>query len=169
MNPGGMTSLICLAGSLAATPVLTAQSSAARPARVQLDSGTIVRLRWTGGRERARLLTPLAPDSATVRYCRYPSPVCGGTTLNPVRARPLRELAGLDIRRGSRAGPGALIGAGIGTVGGLLVILGQAFSDRPALSTGDQVLIVASLAGAWAGLGALVGAASDDWARVPGF
>ena len=169
MNRGGVTSLIWLAGSLAATSVLTAQDSAGDPARAQLDSGAVVRLRWTDGQERARLLAPLTPDSATVRYCRYPSPVCGSTTLNPVRTRPIRELTGLEIRRGSRAGHGALIGAGIGTVGGLLVLLGRGFSDQPALSTGTRIVIVASLAGAWAGLGALVGAASDDWARVPGF
>jgi hypothetical protein len=153
---------------LLATDGLVAQQSPQhRLERVQLDSGTIVRLHWNDGSEPARLLAPIGPDSSMVRYCRYPSPVCGGSTLNPLRARSVRDLTGLEVRRGSRAGHGALIGAGIGTVGGLLILLGQSLSDRPAISTGEQILTVVAIAVSWAGLGALVGAASDNWASVP--
>jgi hypothetical protein len=169
MNRGGVMSLIWLAGWLVATPVLAAQDSAAKPARVQLDSGSIVRFRWTDGLERARLLAPLTPDSVTVRYCRYPSPVCGAATINPVRIKSVGELTGLEVRHGSRSGHGALVGAGIGTGLGLLGLLAYAVRDTPALSTRDQLVFVVVSAGVWAGLGALVGAASDDWARVPGF
>jgi hypothetical protein len=131
-----------------------------------LDSGTVVRLHWPDRREKARLLAQLRLDSGVVRYCRYPSPVCGESTVNPTRVRSVRDLARVDVRRGSRTGRGALIGAGIGTLGGLVGLVLQGFSDAPASSTGQQVLTVVVLAGTWSALGALAGAASDNWESV---
>ena len=134
---------------------------------LNLDSGSVVRLHWADGREKARLLAPLEWNSTLVRYCRYPSPVCGEYTLNPPRMRPVSELTRLEVRRGSRTGRGALIGAGFGTLGGLFVLYTQGLSDGPRLSRGQQVLTVAVIAATWSGLGALIGAASDDWATAP--
>jgi hypothetical protein len=61
------------------------------PSRPALDSGTVVRLHWKDGTEKARLLSPLGPDSSLLRYCRYPSPVCGTSNLNPSQARSVRD------------------------------------------------------------------------------
>ena len=87
-------------------------------------------------------------------------------TLNPPQARPVRDLTGIEVRRGSRTGRGALIGAGAGVLGGLAYLVGSAYGDRPAQSTGEQVATVAVLAGVWSALGALIGSASDDWETV---
>ena len=134
---------------------------------LNLDSGTVVRLHWADRSEKARLLAPLGRDSALVRYCRYPSPVCGESTLNPPRMRPVGDLARLEMRRGSRTGRGALIGAGLGTLGGLLVLHTQGLSDAPRLSGNQQIMTVGVSAAIWGGLGALIGAASDNWETVP--
>ena len=123
--------LVCC---LAAGPLLAQDG----PRRVVLDSGTVVRLAWPDGREKARLVAPLEPSSPDVRYCRYPSPVCGELTLNPPQARPVRDLTGIEVRRGSRTGRGALIGAGAGVLGGLAYLVGSAYGDRPAQSTGRR-------------------------------
>jgi hypothetical protein len=137
------------------------------PRQTNLDSGTVVRLHWKDGTEKARLLAPLEPASSVVQYCRYPSPACGTTNVNPSQTRSVGDLTRLDIRQGSRAGPGALVGAGVGALGGLLIIFGHSLGDLPASSTGEQVLTVALLAGVWSGLGALVGTSLDDWEAVP--
>jgi hypothetical protein len=132
-----------------------------------LDSSTVVRLHWRDGIEKARLIAPLRPGSSVVRYCRYPAPVCGASTINPPRARSVADLSRLEVRRGSRTGSGALVGAGVGTVGGLVILLGQALTDQPALSGSEQVLIVVVTAAVWSGLGALIGASLDNWQAVP--
>ena len=134
---------------------------------LNLDSGTVVRLHWTDRSEKARLLAPLGWDSALVRYCRYPSPVCGESTLNPPLRRPVGDLARLEVRRGSRTGRGALIGAGFGILGGLFVLRTQGLSDAPRLSGNQQIMMVAAIAATWGALGALIGAASDNWETVP--
>jgi hypothetical protein len=150
-------------GCLLVSPLLA--QNAQRPG--ELDSSTVVRLHWPEGREKGRLLAPLRWDSDVVRYCRYPSFICGEATSNPPRVRAVSDLARLEVRRGNRMKQGALIGAGIGTLGGLAILVGQGLSDAPAQRTGQQVLTVAALAGLWSALGALVGAASDDWESVP--
>jgi hypothetical protein len=155
--------MIVLFGLFPTGPMLAQETL--QPA--SLDSGTVVRFHWTDGSEKARLVAPLLRGSALVRYCRYPSSVCGESTINPPRTRPIGDLARLDVRRGSRSGRGALIGAGVGTVGGLLVLLGRGLSDAPRLSTGQQIVTVAAPAATWSVLGALIGAASDNWEPVP--
>jgi hypothetical protein len=152
-----------LLGILAALP-LHAQE---RGHPIILDSGTVVRLRWLDGREKAVLLAPLDADSAMVRYCRYPSPVCGGNTINPPRARFIAQLAGVDVRRGSHTVRGALIGAGAGAVGALVMMrLAGELGDGPNLSSGQQAGVLALMAGVWGGIGALIGAMSDKWQPV---
>jgi hypothetical protein len=81
-------------GLFAVTPLLAQQA----PPPPRLDSGAVVRLHWPDGSERARLLAPLGRDTVLVRYCRYPSPVCGESTLNPRRTRPVGDLARLEVR-----------------------------------------------------------------------
>lgn len=132
-----------------------------------LDSGTVVRLHWNDATEKATLLAPLGRDSSLVRYCRYPSPVCGASTINPAKARPVGDLSRLEIRRGNRVGRGALIGAGVGAVCGVLILLGHALSEGAPMSGSEQVLAVAFSAAVGGGFGALVGSFSDNWQAVP--
>jgi hypothetical protein len=82
-------------------------------------------------------------------------------------SRPVTELTRLDVRHGTTARRGALTGAAAGAVGGLLFLLGQALRDAPAMSTGQQVAAVAASTVAWGGIGALIGAAGDNWEPVP--
>ena len=156
----------CMAGLLWIFAAGPAFAQEARPP-LDLDSGRVVRLHWTGGTEKARLLAPLEWDSTLVRYCRYPSPVCGASTINPPRMRPVSELTRVEVRRGSRTVRGALIGAGFGSLGGLFVLYAQGFGDGPSLSRNQQVLTVAGIAAGWSAIGALIGAASDNWAPAP--
>jgi hypothetical protein len=156
--------MAALLGILAALP-LHAQK-AGHP--VRLDSGTVVRLRWLDGREKAVLLAPLDPDSAMVRYCRYPSPVCGESTINPPRARSIDQLAGVDVRRGSHTVRGALIGAGAGTIGTLAILwVARGLGDVPQRSSSQEAGALAVAAAVWGGIGALIGATSDKWRAAP--
>lgn len=151
------TGTLCFLAALGVPPRAQGQ--------VVLDSGTVVRLHWTQTSQKARLLAPLGPESSHIRFCLYPSPVCGPATSNPPLARPVNELVRIEVRRGSRAGRGALIGAGVAALGSFIVLVG--YSERPAASTGQQVLSFALITAVWSGFGALVGAASDDWKPVP--
>jgi hypothetical protein len=81
--------------------------------------------------------------------------------------RAVGDLVRVEVRRGGRTKQGALIGAGIGTLGGLVVLIGHGLSDAPALGTRQQVLTVLAPAGLWSAIGALIGAASDHWETVP--
>jgi hypothetical protein len=87
--------------------------------------------------------------------------------VNPARAKPLNTLDGLDIRRGSRAGRGALVGGAAGLAGSLLIIFGESLSDRPARDDIQRVVLVGTITAAWTGIGALIGASLDDWKAVP--
>jgi hypothetical protein len=155
--------IVVLVGFFPTEPMLAQEARGP----VSLDSGTVVRFHWTDGSERAQLLAPLRWDSALARYCRYPSSVCGASTINPPRTRPIGDLTRLDVRRGSRTGRGALIGGGVGTLGGFVFLFGYGLSDGPRLSTDQQILTVAVIAASWSALGALIGAASDKWEPVP--
>lgn len=154
---------LILLSLLAALPLLA--QDAHQP--VSLDSGTVVRLFWIDGSEKARLLSPFSWDTPLLRFCRYPSPVCGDSPLNPTRVRPVEALTRLDVRHGSRTGRGALIGAGFGMLGGVFVINIRGLGDVPPLSTGQQILTVAGTTAVWSVIGALIGAASDNWQTVP--
>jgi hypothetical protein len=149
-----------LIGLLAAVPLHAQQ---AQPP-VTLDSATVVRLHWTDGREKARLLAPLGPGTVLIRYCRYPSPVCGESTINPPRSRSPRDLTRVDLRRGSQTMRGALIGAGFGALVTIATLrLADAIGDAPRQTDGQQVLTVVTAAGVWGAIGALIGAHSDRW------
>jgi hypothetical protein len=156
-----------LLASLAATSLSAQQiDTTFRSSRILLDSSTVVRFHWRNGSEKARLLAPLGPASSEARYCRYPAPSCG-SDLNPARARSLSDLNRLDIRQGSRAGRGALVGGAAGLAGSLLLILGQSLSDGPKQDDIPRAFFVGMITVVWTGLGALIGASLDNWKAVP--
>jgi hypothetical protein len=162
MRAYSVTLLTCLtATSLSAQQIDTADFG-----RIHLDSGTVVRFHWQNGPEKARLLAPLVPGSSKAHYCGYPAPSCG-SDLNPARARSLSDLNRLDIRQGSRAGRGALVGGAAGLAGSLLLVLGESLSDRPVSDDVPRVVFVGTITAVWTGLGALIGASLDNWKAVP--
>jgi hypothetical protein len=147
-----------LASSLAAQQV---------PVSQPLDSGTVVRLGWREGPKRiGRLLAPLTRESDAVVYCRYPGPPCAhGRPFDP-EVRPARELLSVELRRGDRAGRGAILGVGVG-----IAILGlgrlAADADSPAPLTGQRATGAVAFVALAAGIGALIGRRSARWVSVP--
>jgi hypothetical protein len=150
--------LACTVSSLAAQQAPLSQA---------LDSGTVVRLIWHEGPERTgRLVARLTPESEVVVYCRYPGPPCAqGFAFRP-ETRHARELRSVEVRRGDRAGRGAIVGMGVG-----IAILGLgrwalADSDSPAPWTGQRVAGAVTFVALGAGLGALIGRRSARWVRA---
>jgi hypothetical protein len=138
------------------------------PVTHPLDSGTVVRLSWRERPSRiGRLLARLEPGSELVVYCRYPGPPCGTNAPSGVDSRPTADLVNVEVRRGSRAGRGALLGAGVGVA---VLGLGRlAFADRdsPAPWTGQRVAGALTFVALSAGVGALIGRGSARWMVAP--
>jgi hypothetical protein len=147
--------------------VILARSAAAQgPVHaVRLDSGTVVRLHWAGSRPvRATLLTPLGPQTDTVRFCRYPSPQCGPASINPPRERSLAGLERIEVRQRGRIGRRALFGAGIGVlVGGVALGMAESLGETR-LSTGRQLVLMSVSVASISAIGALLDLGSDRWA-----
>jgi hypothetical protein len=158
MTTSSATAGLLLFASLATS--LAGQS----PATLPLDSGTVVRFRWTDGRrESAVLLTPFAVDSTRVRYCRYPAPRCGPGTLNPARTGPTAELRAIEVRHGHDTGRGATLGA---LVGGGLGTLAWVLAQHTGESHGSVGWLIPLGLLEGAGMGALIGAFSDRWVPI---
>jgi hypothetical protein len=128
-----------------------------------LDSNTVIRVRLrTGLREKARLLADFGPDSTLLRYCRDPSTPCVRRSIRYIE-RPATDAVALEVRRGSRALTGAVIGAPIGlAIGWFAVALSENASELPG-STGKRAGIMLPVTALFAGIGALMGAGIDVW------
>jgi hypothetical protein len=131
-----------------------------------LETGTVVRFHLGGGKqEGGRLLAPFAPDSTTFRYCRYPAPPCEIGGLRYVE-RPLTDVRGIDLHRGTRAPLGGYIGGGFGFFFGLEL---RSFSESMAehdLSTGEDIGIVAGSTLFFGLIGVMIGAMFTKWAPI---
>ena len=92
--------MLCLFDiSVALVTVLGTPAGSIQPCpSTSLDSGAVVRLRWSDGtRERARLLAPLNESVTEVRFCRYPAPTCGVPGPNPEQARSRADLVQIEL------------------------------------------------------------------------
>jgi hypothetical protein len=105
------------------------------------------------------LLLMLAAEPVLAQAGRAPLHLDSGSVV--------RELTRVEVRRGSRTVRGALIGAGFGTLAGLFALWAQGLADGPPLSSGRRALTVAGSVAGWGGIGALIGAMSDNWAAAP--
>jgi hypothetical protein len=149
--------LACRAGSAQSTPVTQS-----------LDSGWVVRLMWQKEPARVgKLLAPLQPASDSVAYCRYPGPACSSSSTSGMEIRSTANLTRVEISHGSRAGRGALIGAGIGVAVLGLGRIAFADQDSPAPWTGERVAGAITFVALSAGVGALIGRGSTRWMLAP--
>jgi hypothetical protein len=135
----------------------------ATPLTVPLPAGTVVRLTWAGAVPvRARLLAPLRQGADVVVYCRYPTPGCAGTPPRDTLRHAIAGLAQVELRRGTQARRGAVVGALVGAAGALVVLVGTA-EQRRAGESGRAVAYVLGSGLVWGGLGALIGSGHDRW------
>jgi hypothetical protein len=139
--------------------------------RHELDSGRVVRLHLLSGPpEAGRLIAPFAPDSVTVRYCLYYASPCQSVTDATWRQRLTSDIARLEIKVGSRAARGFLIGsAACGIVWALVSPLAgwPDWTENPAYLLVDFVggaIVSAPVCG---GTGALIGAQQPVWGPPP--
>jgi hypothetical protein len=148
---------------------LPVRSPAQRPDRqIRVDSGRIVRLHTATDVTVGRLLAPLSHTDSLVHFCRYPGPPC----LDPgdARAIPVAEVLHLDLRQGSAARKGALIGGIIGAVVGALGgVVTAGLTDCTHCGSAETYAVRgALLTGAvGAGIGALFGSTSLHWKVGP--
>ncbi len=149
--------------SLLLPAVMTAVSVTAQaqrpPALPQLDSGAVVRVRLNNGnREVIRLIAPIGPDSTLLRYCGNLDASCPAR-LDRRRQVEIGRVVGLDVRNGTHARAGALVGGVLGL--GLVYAIAGQMRDSP---TGWRAagIMVGGVA-ASAGWGALVGSWIDSW------
>jgi|SRR5579859_1678370 len=153
---------IVLALSLA--PGLAAQDAAPLPV---LDSGAIVRFQLRSGNQASgKLLAPFARDSTRFRFCTYPAPPCGvgGDRYHEQLAS---DLVGVDVRRGTKAVPGLVLGAALGVgVGFAAVSFDESMSEHT-LSTFGKVKVVGIATLIVAGLGWMIGGGIDEWGTAP--
>ena len=149
---------------LSITPAL-AQGA---PVTVPVDSGAVVRLTWREKPIRiGKLLATLQRASDSVAYCRYPGPPCSSGSASGMEVQPTAQLVRVELRRGSRAARGALIGAGVGAAVLGLGRLAFANEDNPAPLTGSRVAGAITFVAIGAGVGALIGRGSTRWALAP--
>jgi hypothetical protein len=139
--------------------------------RRALDSGLVVRLfPFTAPPEAGRLVAPFAPDSTTFRYCLYYAPPCRSAVDATWRERPASNIARLEIKVGSRARRGFLIGTAACAAAWAVV---SPIAGWPDWTDNPAYLLLNFLGGAIAsaptcgGVGALIGAQKPVWGPPP--
>lgn len=134
--------------------------------QVPLDSGRLVRLHLsTGETIRGRLLESFGFESATLSLCRYPAPRC--RSIEDARKIGASEVEVIEIRIGSRARHGAVVGGSIGAGLGALFGSGvNSLCDTP--GCGVSILLVTFLGGLQGALwGLLFGSQAVVWGPAP--
>ena len=150
--------LCCLAAPLAAQDTV---------ASVRVDSGAVARLHFTDQSvATVRFVAPVAPDSATYRYCLFRSPFC---TPQHVIARPAALVVRVDAQTGTRTFRGWVVGTTICAAGAILVSPLAELSDQVGAPSVSDIAITGTLAAAitCGGLGALGGSQSPRFAGDP--
>jgi hypothetical protein len=148
---------------------LLAAPAAAQPlVTQQLDSGALVRLHLLDGSlMRGRLVRPFAADSQRMVVCPYPQPPCAGVGAPVARSVEIDLVTQLEIAR-TRAGRGALIGAGAGILCGF--IMGNVINGLSELGGGKRVdppVYALGFAVGGAVWGAVIGSTVTVWAPAP--
>jgi hypothetical protein len=132
-----------------------------------LDSGRVVRLiPLVGTPEAGRLMAPFASDSLMLRYCLYYARPCLSSADATWRERRAADIARLEVKVGSRATRGFLIGSvACGAVWALVSPLAgwPDWTDNPAYLMVDLLGGALAFAPTCGGLGALIGAQKPVW------
>lgn len=175
--------LLPLVVLLGAAPLPAQQSLVSRT----LDSATAVRLRLVDGPSvQGVLLAPLTPGARSILFAPPAYRLCNVPGVTCRLEVPVADVWDVEVRRGSRAGRGALFGLLAGTVAGFAL---GTWMDRPQCRvpgvpddydapwapgscrsrTNGVVVAVAALVGGGlgAGLGALFGRGSPAWEPAP--
>ncbi|HEU4700526.1 MAG TPA: hypothetical protein VFS40_15180 [Gemmatimonadales bacterium] len=158
------TVLLLLCVSLPAGRALHAQGASRRQ---PLDSGAVARLTWRAdGRQEVRLVAPLGPVTDSVRFCRMPASGCGAGSVNPVQVRSTRDLAGVEVPRGSHLLAGAATGALVGVLFSAYIIAALNADDTHP-STGRKLVGIGFAFGVPTVIGAMIGSGGHGWAPAP--
>ena len=153
-----VVALCCLTAPLAAQDTIPA---------ARFDSGAVARLHFTDQTvATVRFVAPVAPDSATYRYCLFRAPFC---TPRHVIERPAAQVARIDARTGSRAFRGWVIGTTMCTAAFILVSPLAELSESPGAAGPSDVVIDGALLSAvtCGGLGVLGGSQSPRFQGDP--
>lgn len=139
-----------------------------------LDSAAAVRVLLVGGGAvQGVLLAPLGPDATAIAFAPPPHRACGVPRALCRFELPAAEVRAVQVQRGAHTGRGALIGAGIGALAGLM--LGFAVADYDTCVTvpgggcdGPSDVAIVSLTtvlgtALGAGVGAVFGLGSPRW------
>lgn len=132
-----------------------------------VDSGAVVRMRFASDSIRVgKVLSAFHSDSAVLRYCPYPGLSCPPAQPHVVQTRVPSKLDALEVRVGSRAERGALIGAGVGAgvlALGAVLLQGVGGDGEVQMRPVTRVFAVVSVIAVSATVGALIGSAKDRW------
>ncbi len=146
-----LIAFFCLAGTGAAQGTRSA---------FPLDSGRDVRVTTLAERMTGRLQAPFSRNDQTLRFCAGAAAECAA------RSIPTNDLLRLEVRRGSHAKAGAIIGGIAGAVvGGFFGYLITGFCDAADCPSTGQGLVVGGLIGGASGgaTGGLIGALVPRW------
>jgi hypothetical protein len=147
---------------LGCATTLTAQRM---PLSQPLDSGVVVRLRLGAGtRETGRLVTPFAPDSSVFRYCRWPPGSCAVGDAQYTE-RPASSVLALEVRLGSRARAGAVVGTVFGVLVGGFVASGGVETETGSINRLRGLPLVLSAVGSVIAVGAFGALIGDGFSR----
>ncbi|MGH7673693.1 MAG: hypothetical protein ACREMV_00350 [Gemmatimonadales bacterium] len=133
-----------------------------------LDRGTVVRLHlFSGATEAVRLVAPFEPASVALTYCPFNARPCGPAP-DPLRVtRPAADVERMDVRVGSKAGEGFLIGAALGLALGVASARLSGGLCECRTGSSDDVLYPIAGTLVWGGIGALLGSGSSRWGPAP--
>jgi len=169
-----MKRLLTFVALLGTAPLLAQQPLVSRT----LDSATVVRLLLVRGPAfQGVLLAPLTPDAQRVVFSPPAHRDCGVPRVMCRLEVPIADVRAVEVRRGSRAGRGAVIGTALGVVAGFVLGLQVADADYCVTSVGGGcdgpsdagiIAFTTLLSGALgAGIGTLFGLGSPAWERAP--
>jgi uncharacterized protein YcfJ len=170
-----MRRLLPLVALLGAAPLAAQQPLVSRT----LDSATVVRLVLVRGPAfQGMLLAPLTPDAQQVVFAPPAQRDCGVPRIVCRMAVPVADVRTIELRQGSHAGRGAVMGAVIGVFAGFVVGMQVKEWDycrttSPGGGCGGPsdvgvIAFTTLVSGAFgAGLGTLFGLGSPAWERAP--
>ena len=151
---------------LAGAPVLASAQELGSEIVGQINASSKARVRLIEG-PRATLYSPKA-DSTSLGFKRGEFVNHAGSVVQLSQPLQVAQVAEIQVAKGSNAGKGAMIGAGIGAALALIAIAASSSEDNSyySPSTGEYASGVVVLTLVGSGIGALIGSASTRWKPV---